>query len=163
MGTTLGQPWPLHNIKDGEQLCRQVLNRAGYHTTAPDYEDALAHLLLSLWRIYQRYDPARDQPRPNFAAHAARQLDTRLIDYWRRNGHDNRRRNPHHNTTRLNILHPHTLHLLEPQPTSDGDHPTDRDAPLVRLLRDRARHRTQDLHLLDQRAPRRPPTRTRAA
>lgn len=143
----------LHNVNT-EKLCTRIIKqtRKTAHLNHTEREDLLAYLIIATWKLSQRFDPSRNDSFENYAAPI---LKLRIVDWWRTYYHRTRwafndhthQRDPIHITTLDRLDDPHTLRT--------SSHPPDSDPALTRMDTDRARHQTRDIHILDQRVPRR--------
>lgn len=84
---------------DGESLCglvasclRSELARHGATLPPERFDDTLEHLIVVALTIAEKYDPARSGPGYTFSSYLWDMLKVRLIDYWRREIGDTRRR-----------------------------------------------------------------------
>lgn len=88
----LSETYPLHDVRDTEALCRDLLDRVlrnwGAHLRSEQYEDALTYLIALAWRLSERYDPARSSLA--FSTFASKILERRVVDWYRSRFGDSR-------------------------------------------------------------------------
>lgn len=80
----LSSPLELHDLRDTEKLCREVLGRfdRGHGSRLRDDEDAIAWLIAECWSLSERFEP--DPTGTAFSTYAFRTLSLRTVDYIRR-------------------------------------------------------------------------------
>ena len=81
----LSETYPLHDVRDTEALCRDILDRVlrnwGAHLRSEQYEDALTYLIALAWRLSQRYDPTKSSLA--FSTFCSKILERRVVDWYR--------------------------------------------------------------------------------
>jgi hypothetical protein len=159
----------LHDLRDVEAFCNaaldQALNRSRANLRPADHDDALAYLISQTWRLSLRYDHNKN---PSFTSFARTFQPRFLVDFYRTRFLDNRNRRRYQPDEWYRIQqlvfagsldapverHPHdenprTLGELLAVPDSSSE--TDSDSLIERANRERARHRTREITLMDQR------------
>jgi hypothetical protein len=132
----------LHDIRDTEAFCNNILQKARLTLTPQDHEDALAYLIATAWHLSTTYKPGTR----SFSGYAGQRLPQRLTD-WQRTRKDTR----YPSNTRYTLTYtddPAIRRQLERTHTNGShDDPRDRNTDqLVRLLRTRSRNPTRNNH-----------------
>ena len=90
----LASPVSLHDVRDVEGLCRNVLDRylrtSGGHLRADHYEEALSHLFEVSVVLASRYDRSRSLTQLSFSTYSSRILEKRVTDWYRKKFGDDR-------------------------------------------------------------------------
>lgn len=80
----LNERFALHDIRDVEAYCAQILHRHDHQLNPTDREDLLAYLIETAWELSLKYDPAGRPARFGVYAHPI--LQRRVTD-WKRQRH----------------------------------------------------------------------------
>jgi hypothetical protein len=138
----LSRPLALHDLRDTERLCRQVLDRYSGRFSADEFEGALVYLVETAREISLSYEPTRDR-QPDFASYAGRILDRRIHDWlrkrhgrtrWAFKDHVYERRRPVVLSLDAPAGHGERDPLGSTLADRAGDSPPDRSAALAGLL-----------------------------
>ena len=133
----------LHDCRDIEALCINIVNRSRLTLNHYDREDLIAYLVVDAWKLSLRYQPGRGSTR-DFTGWAHHILTRRVIE-WQRTKYGRYRPRPA--TVSLDDPMEHTDHAITGDPTDD------RSTDLTRILRPRSSPPPRRARHPDQTAP----------